>query len=152
MSERMHSRSGTIARTSWDAMTGGILSRLAFRIRRSVKARYRFGRRKFRATKRRVIIRLLLLTLKARYQTQIKGRIALAFCGRWLATIAGLFLAAMFIVTLPENMLTSLKVSEVHLASAGIIGTALALVLSLTASAPVRQIKRVEERRISGSS
>lgn len=70
--------------------------------------------------------------LKARYQTQIKGRTIFAFCGRWLATIAGLFLASVFTVTLPENMLSSLKVSEVHLASAGIIGTALALVLSLS--------------------
>jgi hypothetical protein len=74
---------------------------------------------------------VLLFTLKARYQMLIKGRIAIAFCGRWLATIAGLFLAAVFMVTLPEHMLASLKVSEVHLASAGIIGTALALVLSL---------------------
>lgn len=97
-----------------------------------MKARYRLVRRKFRPTKKRVVVRLLLLALKARYQTQMKGRIALAFCGRWLATIAGLFLAAVFIGTLPENMLVSLKVSEVHLASAGIIGTALALVLSLS--------------------
>ena len=136
MSERVHSRSGTIVntgtRTSWDARTGGILSRLVFRLRRSMKARYRLARRKFRATKRRVVIRLLLFTLKARYQVLMKGRIALAFCGRWLATMAGLFLAAVFIVTLPQNMLASLKVSEVHLASAGIIGTALALVLSLS--------------------
>ena len=99
---------------------------------RQVKARYRLGRRKFRATKRRVVVRLLLLALKARYRTQMKGHVALVFCGRWLATIAGLFLAAAFMVTLPENMIVSLKVSEVHLASAGIIGTALALVLSLS--------------------
>src|ERR1700730_5291785 len=83
------------------------LSRIAARIRRSVKARYRLVRRKFRATKRRVVIRVLLFTLKARYQMLMKGRIALAFCGRRLATIAGLFLAAVFIVTLPQNMFAS---------------------------------------------
>lgn len=108
------------------------MSRIGTRIRRSVKARYRIVRRKFRSTKKHVVVRFLLLALKARYQTQMKGRIALAFCGRWLATLAGLFLAGVFIGTLPENMLVSLKVSEVHLASAGIIGTALALVLSLS--------------------
>src|ERR1700730_12425431 len=71
--------------------TIGIRVRRRQRAFDSVKARYRLVRRKFRATKRRVGIRLLLFTLKARYQMLIKGRIALAFCGRWLATIAGLF-------------------------------------------------------------
>jgi len=105
---------------------------LLSRIQCLVKARYRLGRRKLRATNRRIIIWLLLVMLKARYQLLIKGRVALAICGTSLATIAALCLAATFIFTLPENMLGSLEVSEVHLASAGIIGTALALVLSLS--------------------
>jgi hypothetical protein len=109
-----------------------VISLQARRIRRSALARYRLGRRKFRAAKKRAVTRLLLLTLKARYQTEIKGHSTLAFGGRWLATAAGLFLAAVFTFTLPDSLLSSLKVSEVHLASAGIVGTALALVLSLS--------------------
>jgi len=56
------------------------------------------------------------------------------FGGRWIATVAGLLLAGMFFLTLPDALLTTatLKVSEVHLASAGIIGTALALMLSFS--------------------
>ena len=41
-------------------------------------------------------------------------------------------MAAVFAITLPQNAIGNLKVSEVHLAGAGIIGTALALVLSLS--------------------
>jgi hypothetical protein len=52
-----------------------------------------------------------------------------------MATAAGLLVAALFVLTLPDDVLLkdgALKGSEVHLASAGIIGTALALVLSLS--------------------
>jgi hypothetical protein len=74
------------------------------------------------------------MLLKARYQVHEQGRNVLTFGGRWIATIAGLLLAGLFALTLPEALLTTamLKASEVHLASAGIIGTALALVLSLS--------------------
>jgi hypothetical protein len=67
--------------------------------------------------------------LKARYQLHEQGRNVLTFGGRWIATTAGLLLAGLFALTLPDAFVTSatLKVSEVHLASAGIIGTALAL-------------------------
>ena len=72
--------------------------------------------------------------LKTRYQVHEQGRNVLTFGGRWIATGAGLLLAGLFSLTLPDALLTTatLKVSEVHLASAGIIGTALALVLSLS--------------------
>lgn len=74
------------------------------------------------------------MLLKARYQVHEQGRNVLTFGSRWIATVAGLLLAGVFVLTLPDALLTTatLKVSEVHLASAGIIGTALALVLSLS--------------------
>jgi hypothetical protein len=73
-----------------------------------------------------------LWLLKARFWAQVRGRNALIHGGNWIATATGLLLAAVFTVTLPKAALSDLKVSEVHLASAGIIGTALALVLSLS--------------------
>jgi hypothetical protein len=63
---------------------------------------------------------------------QIRGRNSLIYGGNCIATAAGFVMAAVFAITLPHNAIGSLKVSEVHLASAGIIGTALALVLSLS--------------------
>ena len=79
-------------------------------------------------------LRALLRLLNARYQVHEQGRNALTFGSRWIATTVGLLLAGLFALTLPDALVTSatLKVSEVHLASAGIIGTALALVLSLS--------------------
>jgi hypothetical protein len=106
------------------------------RIGRAAKVRYRLFRRKFRAAQKRAALRALMRLLKARYQVHEQGRNALTFGGRWIATAAGLLLAGLFAITLPDALLTSatLEVSEVHLhlASAGIIGTALALVLSLS--------------------
>lgn len=101
-------------------------------LRRSAKARYYLGRRKARALRRRIATRFLLIALKARYQAETKWRTVLPFLGRSLATTAALFLAAVFSITVPKAALGGLKTSEVHLASAGIIGTALALVLSLS--------------------
>ncbi len=91
-------------------------------------------RRKLRASRKRTAPRALLVLLQVHHQVQLKGRKALGFAGKWIATVAGLLLAALFALTLPEPLVTNatLKVSEVHLASAGIIGTALALVLSLS--------------------
>ena len=107
---------------------------LAHRARRAAKVRHRLFRRKLRVARKRTVLRVLLAFLTIRNQAHVKGRNFLAFTSRWIATAAGLVLAALFALTLPQAMVTTaaVKVSEVHLASAGIIGTALALVLSLS--------------------
>jgi hypothetical protein len=109
-------------------------SLLVHRATRVVKARHRLLRRKFRAARHRAVLRTRLALLKLRNQAHLKGRSLLTFASKWIATATGLLLAGLFALTLPEAMVTNatLKVSEVHLASAGIIGTALALVLSLS--------------------
>jgi len=109
-------------------------SLLIQRARSAVKAQHRLLRRKLRAAHKRVILRIHLALLNLRNQAHLKGRSLLTFASRWIATSAGLLLAGLFALSLPEAMVTNatVKVSEVHLASAGIIGTALALVLSLS--------------------
>lgn len=102
--------------------------------RRTVKARHRLLRYKLRTARKPVVLRIRLALLNLRNQAHFKGRNLLTFGSRWIATSAGLILAGLFALSLPEGMVTNatVKVSEVHLASAGIIGTALALVLSLS--------------------
>jgi hypothetical protein len=102
------------------------------RIKRSGRARYLDFLRRFRVAKKRIVSDFTLRALKARFWLQIRQRNALILGSNWIATTAGLLLAVMFAVTLPQTALSGLKASEVHLASAGIIGTALALVLSLS--------------------
>ena len=65
------------------------------------------------------------------------GHVLITFASKWIATAAGLLLAVLFAVTLPGAMVATAteKASDLHLASAGIIGTALALVLSLSQAA-----------------
>jgi hypothetical protein len=104
----------------------------AHRIRRSSKALYYVSRRRFRVTKRRAVSHAALSLLKARFLLRIKSRNVLFYGTNWIATVVGLLLATAFSATLPGAALSGLKVSEAHLASAGIIGTALALVLSLS--------------------
>ena len=107
---------------------------LAHRAMRAAKAWHRLLRRKFRTTCKQIMLRLQLSLLSLRNQAHVKGRSVITLASRWIATSAALVLAALFAFSLPEIMVTNatLKVSEVHLASAGIIGTALALVLSLS--------------------
>jgi hypothetical protein len=109
-------------------------SLLAHKTRRAAKARHRLLRRNLRAARKRAVLHVLLALLKLRNQAHLKGRSLLMFASKWIASAAGLLLAALFALTLPEAMVTSatVKVSEVQPASAGIIGTALALVLSLS--------------------
>jgi hypothetical protein len=101
-------------------------------VRRSIRAVLRLGRRRLRILRKRIAAYILLRAFNTQHQVQANGYLAVAFVSRWLATAAGLFLATIFAISLPKAQLSSLKVSEVHLASAGIIGTALALVLSLS--------------------
>ena len=99
-----------------------------------MNTRHRLLRRKLYKARKQVVLCIHLALLKLRNQAQIWGHRFLMFASRWIATSAGLLLATLFAVKLPEVMVTNatVKVSEVHLASAGIIGTALALVLSLS--------------------
>jgi hypothetical protein len=108
------------------------VARYVRKIGRSGKARCLVSFRRFQAAKKNVVFRAPLFLLKARFWVQVKGRNALIYGGNWIATAAGLLLAATLSITLPKAALSGLKVSETHLASAGIIGTALALVLSLS--------------------
>lgn len=109
-------------------------SLLAHKARRAAKARHRLLRRKLRAACKQAVLRIRLSLLRLRNQAHLKGRSLLMFASKWIATAVGLLVAGLFALTLPEAMVTNatVKVSEVHLASAGIIGTALALVLSLS--------------------
>ncbi len=96
--------------------------------------RYRLLRCKRRHLQKRIWRRAHVELFKVRSQVHLRGRSALSFSSKWIASAAGLLLAALFALTLPESLVTSaaLKSSEVHVAGAGIIGTALALVLSLS--------------------
>src|SRR5580658_7934164 len=105
---------------------------LGKRIKRSGKARYLVSLRRIRNAKKRAVVHVTLWQLRGRFWIQIRGRNALVFGSNGIATGVGIVLAAVFAATLPNTALSGLKGSEVHLASAGIIGTALALVLSLS--------------------
>ena len=113
-------------------MLNPVRTSLSNRIKRSGKARYLVSLRRFRAAQKRAVSGFTLWMLKGRFWVQVRWHNGLIFGSNWLATTAGLLLAVVFAVTLPQTALSGLKVSEVHLASAGIIGTALALVLSLS--------------------
>jgi len=97
-------------------------------------ARYRFWQRKLRVIKKRWQIRGLIFLIRKRQQAIIWMRRVAVFTSKYIATIAGLMTALVFALTLPAEFLTdpSFKISEVHIACAGIIGTALALVFSLS--------------------
>lgn len=99
-----------------------------------LRARRRLLRRKLHLLKRRVIPRALLFCLRVQNQGNSWARRLLSYSGKMIASIAALLLAVLFAYTLPVTVLStgSLKISEVHLACAGIIGTALALVLTLS--------------------
>ena len=100
-----------------------------------LRLRRRFYRQKWSKTKRRVSIQIRILLFKGLGRAQLQSRIILTRGENYIATTASVLVAALFALTLPEAFLLPngvLKTSEVHLASAGIIGTALALVLSLS--------------------
>jgi hypothetical protein len=103
-------------------------------LRHAVRARRRLYRRTLRTVRRRAHARISFLLLWSRNQAILRGRYVLKHGRRYIATTAGSVVALLFVLTLPGTPATmdALKASDVHLASAGIIGTALALVLSLS--------------------
>ena len=76
-----------------------------------------------------------ILLFKAESSVRIVSIKALALCIKNIGSLAGCLTAAVFTLTLPAIKLLpvgEVSASEVHLACAGIIGTILALVLSLS--------------------
>ena len=94
--------------------------------RRLVRLKWSVQRRKFLA-------RLLLRILRARHWTLTKSAFVGNHIGDYPATLIGLTAGAAFFFSAPDEFFSSsaIKSSEVHLAVAGIAGTALALMFSL---------------------
>lgn len=101
---------------------------------RRASTRYRLVRRALRHAKQRLLFRGALFLNRRQHQSTLFLRRLLNWIGRFHATLTALALAGIFALSLPDSWLenSNLKVSEVHLACAGIIGTALALVLTLS--------------------
>jgi hypothetical protein len=120
--------------TSWvRTSTSQVTSAVTLTTRR-LRTRYRLARRFSRRTKRRIQFRAALFLYRRREQGLAFFYSTLAWMGGLVATLAALVLAILFAASLPESFLhkQEFKISEVHLACAGIIGTALALVLTLS--------------------
>jgi hypothetical protein len=83
---------------------------------------------------RRLCFRALLFLWRCRFTLIKIWQRALRVMGASMATLAGLAIAVVFACSLPQAFLDNpnFRMSEVHLACAGIIGTALALVLTLS--------------------
>jgi hypothetical protein len=102
--------------------------------RNRLRLQYRYCRRRLNATRRRQLFLAFFFLLRYERWLTVLCRRVLAWLTFVFATLAGLLMGAAFILSVPEKFLTdpALKVSDVHLAGAGIIGTALALVLTLS--------------------
>lgn len=104
-----------------------LLPRLRLKsLQRLVRLKWSIQRRKFLAW-------LLLRILRARHWTLTKSAFVGNHIGTYSATMIGLTAGAAFFVLAPDEFFSSsaIKSSEVHLAVAGIAGTALALMFSL---------------------
>jgi hypothetical protein len=104
------------------------------RFKRHLRLRSLYAMRKLRDAKRRLIVRGFFFRLRCRSRIIVWWRRIRAWFAVLLATFVGLLVAAAFWLFVPEAVLAdpNFKTSEVHLAAAGIIGTALALVLTLS--------------------
>lgn len=111
-------------------MTGFTLDRP---IRRA-RARYRAARRSLRNAKQILHFRFAFFLEASRLQVISFWRRALGLILAFLSTVIGTGIAVAFAIYLPNAFLDdpNLTVSGVHLTCAGIIGTALALVLTLS--------------------
>lgn len=104
------------------------------RLIQRARARYRLARRVLRKAKQRLYFRVVLFLYASWRQIVYLLLRAFRRVSIFHATITGLAIAVSFAAYLPNALLygPTLTVSGVHLASAGIIGTALALVLTLS--------------------
>ena len=105
------------------------------RMRTRLRALGRLYRQKWRKTRSRLYAQVRILIFKVLIRIQIRLCIVLHRGERWIATSLSIIAAMLFAFTVPETLLSTtggVKSTEVHLASAGIIGPALALVLSLS--------------------
>lgn len=98
------------------------------------EARYRLVRRRWSRFKRRMLVNGLVLTYRADALVRVLARRLFATSSNRLATVSGVLIAGAFVMATDETFFRSGKFSaaEFHLACAGIMGTALALVLSLS--------------------
>jgi len=105
--------------------------RLAPRLR--LKSFQRLVRLKWSTQRRKFLAWLLLRILRARHWTLTKSAFVGNYMGAYSATLIGFAAGAAFFFLAPDEFFSSsaIKSSEVHLAVAGIAGTALALMFSL---------------------
>jgi hypothetical protein len=98
-----------------------------------LKSFQRLSRLKWSIQKRKLLAWLLLRVLRARHWTLTKSAFVGTHIGAYSATLVGLIAGAAFFFSAPDEFFSSsaIKSSEVHLAVAGIAGTALALMFSL---------------------
>ena len=99
-----------------------------------LRLRRRFYRQKWSKTKRRVSIQIQILLFKGLGRAQLQSRIILTRGENYIATTASVLVAACWLLPYPRPFCyqTVCLKPAIDLASAGIIGTALALVLSLS--------------------
>lgn len=98
-----------------------------------LKSFQRLVRLKWSIQRRKFLAWLLLRILRARHWTLTKSAFVGNHIGDYPATLIGLTAGAAFFFSAPDEFFSSseIKSSEVHLAVAGIAGTALALMFSL---------------------
>lgn len=98
-----------------------------------LKSFQRLLRLKWSIQRRKFLAWLLLRVLRARHWTLTKSAFVGTHIGAYSATLVGLIAGAAFFFSAPDEFFSSsaIKSSEVHLAVAGIAGTALALMFSL---------------------
>lgn len=100
----------------------------------TVRVRYRLQRRAFKSGLRLARVNAAISVLKVQRILAALAVRALSSAAENLGAIVGATSAVAFVATVPSSLLAdeTFSSSDVHLACAGIIGTALALVLSLS--------------------
>lgn len=98
-----------------------------------LKGRQRLARQKWNARKRKFLAWMLPRVAQVRYTLATSTKSYTDYANKFIATQIGVFGAVLFIIFVPQDFLSSgsLRSSEIHLAVAGVAGTALALLFSL---------------------
>ncbi len=103
-------------------------------LKHQIKVRLRYLKRRFWRIRRLVYVWVLVRLFRFQQATRAFGSRIYSYIKATYATLTSILIAVALLVFLPEfdpnNV--NLKISEVHFASAGIIGTALALVMTLS--------------------